>query len=288
MCRVTVVDVGLWQIESDMTAICEGRARMASPLTSDSLRSVDAMPRRSAIVTGASRGIGFEIARRLAEEGYHLTVAGRRPDGLIQAGDTIRAATGVDVHPVVANLAKEADVADVVSTHAEHFDGLDLLVLNAGVGAEGKIADLSTKHYDLVLNVNLRSQFLLIQQAIPLLRKAGAAHPQHGARIVALASMTGVAAEPMLSAYGASKAGLISLCETLSLEESRNGLSATAISPGYVTTDMTSDLPDPVDEASMLEVSDVAELVVALTRLSAKAVVPNIVVSRAGSAIWRA
>ena len=261
---------------------------MASPLTSDSLRSVDAMPRRSAIVTGASRGIGFEIARRLAEEGYHLTVAGRRPDGLIQAGDTIRAATGVDVHPVVANLAKEADVADVVSTHAEHFDGLDLLVLNAGVGAEGKIADLSTKHYDLVLNVNLRSQFLLIQQAIPLLRKAGAAHPQHGARIVALASITGVAAEPLLSAYGASKAGLISLCETLSLEESRNGVSATAISPGYVTTDMTSDLPDPVDEASMLEVSDVAELVVALTRLSAKAVVPNIVVSRAGSAIWRA
>lgn len=270
--------------EKDLKIVKEGC--MAS--TPDTSRIADSRLRRSALVTGASRGIGFQIARRLADEGYDLTVSARRRDGLLEAADKLRTAAGVDVHPVVANLAKEADVAELVSTHAGHFDGLDLLVLNAGVGADGRVAELSTKRYDLVLNVNLRSQFLLIQHAVPLLKKAAAAHPKNGARIVALASITGVAAEPGLSAYGASKAALISLCEAFSLEESENGVSATAISPGYVATDMTSDLPQPVDEASMLEASDIAELVVALSRLSAKAVVPNIVVSRAGSEMWRA
>jgi 3-oxoacyl-[acyl-carrier protein] reductase len=243
---------------------------------------------RSALVTGASRGIGLEIANRLAGEGYDLTVSARRSEGLLEAADGLRDGGGVGVHPVVANLANDAEVSGIVSEHAARYGCLDLLVLNAGVGAVGQIAEMSAKNYVLVLNVNLKAQFLLIQQALPLLRKAAALDPRRGARVVALASITGVAAEPGLSAYGASKAGLISMCETLSLEESENGVSATAISPGYVATDMTSGMHDTVEEASMVPASDVAELVVALSRLSAKAVVPNIVISRAGSAIWRA
>lgn len=261
---------------------------LVSATISDTTPIGDARSQRSALVTGASRGIGLEIARRLAGEGYDLTVSARRLDGLLDAAEKLGAAAGVGVHPVAADLADEAEVAELVSSHGNRFDALDLLVLNAGVGADGQMAELSTKRYDLVLNVNLRSQFLLIQQALPLLKKAAALRPGTGARVVALASITGVAAEPRLSAYGASKAALISLCETLSLEESKNGVSATAISPGYVATDMTSNLPEPVDEATMLESSDIAELVVAVSRLSVKAVVPNIVVSRAGSAIWRA
>jgi 3-oxoacyl-[acyl-carrier protein] reductase len=261
---------------------------MAPASAIDTSPNADPQPRRVALVTGASRGIGFEIARRLADEGYDLTISARRREGLIEAADKLRASANIDVHPVVANLAAGADTAELVNKHADHYGALDLLVLNAGVGALGQVAELSTKQYDLVLNVNLRSQFVLIQQALPLLKKAAAAHPDSGARIVALASITGVAAEPGLSAYGASKAALISLCETLSLEESENGVSATAISPGFVATDMTSGMHDTVDAASMLQATDVAELVVALSRLSARAVVPNIVISRAGSAIWRA
>ncbi|PBC39492.1 short-chain dehydrogenase [Rhodococcus sp. ACS1] len=261
---------------------------MAPVTAPDISGNADSQPRRSALVTGASRGIGYEIARRLAGQGCELTISARRRDGLLEAVDKLRSEFGVNVHPVVANLANDADVAEVVNAHEGRYGALDLLVLNAGVGAAGTVAELSVKHYDLVLNVNLRSQFLLVQKALPMLRKAAATRPSSGARVVALASITGVAAEAGLSAYGASKAALISLCETLSLEEAANGVSATAISPGFVATDMTAQMDKTVDVDSMLRASDVAELVVALSHLSAKAVVPNIVISRAGPAIWRA
>lgn len=242
---------------------------------------------RTALITGASRGIGLQIARRLAAEGYALTVSARREPGLTEAVAELHE-LGAEVNPVQANLADEADVRRLAAEHAERFDRLDLLVLNGGVGTEGSVGEAAMKAYDLTLNVNLRAQFLLIQQALPLLRKTAAEAPATGAKIVALASITGVAGEPRLAAYGASKAGLISLCETVTLEESAAGVTATALSPGYVDTDMTEWKRDVLDRDAMLTTDDVAELVLAVSRLSARAVVPNIVLTRAGEQIWRA
>ncbi|NKQ53225.1 SDR family oxidoreductase [Amycolatopsis sp. K13G38] len=242
---------------------------------------------RTALVTGASRGIGLEIARRLADEGYALTLAARREPGLLDAAAALREA-GAEAHPVVANLGREQDVDRLAAEHTERFGALDLLVLNGGVGAEGTVAELPLKTYDLVLNVNLRAQFQLIQQTLPLLRKSAAATPARGAKVVALSSITGVAGEAGLSAYGASKAGLISLCETLTLEESASGVTATALCPGYVDTDMTTFKRDSLGRDAMLTTRDVAELVLSVSRLSAHAVVPSIVLTRAGEQIWRA
>jgi 3-oxoacyl-[acyl-carrier protein] reductase len=101
-------------------------------------------------------------------------------------------------------------------------------------------------------------------------------------------SRPGVASEPGLAAYGATKAGLISLCQSVNVEESASGVSATAISPGYVDTEMSSWVHDRIDPADMIEPGDVAELVAALARLSARAVVPGIVVARRGDTQWRA
>jgi NAD(P)-dependent dehydrogenase (short-subunit alcohol dehydrogenase family) len=246
------------------------------------------MTARTALVTGASRGIGLEIARRLARAGYALTLSARRKDGLVQAAAELTRETGAAIAPVVADLSVEDDVRRLATTHEERFGELGLLVLNGGVGAESPVATTSMKTYDLVLNVNLRAQFLLVQGSLPSLRKAAAREPSHGAKIVALASITGVAGEPNLGAYGASKAGLIALCEAITLEESAHGVTATAISPGYVDTDMTAGKRDSLGEDSMLTTGDVAELVLAVTRLSARAVVPNMVLTRAGEQIWRA
>jgi 3-oxoacyl-[acyl-carrier protein] reductase len=243
---------------------------------------------RVGLVTGASRGIGAEIALRLAEAGYGLTIAARRQPGVAAMTERLEKETSAAVQGVVADMASDDDVANLVRAHEERFDRLDLLVLAAGLGSNQPIADMAVKAWDLPLRVNLRSSFLLIQQCIPLLRRTAAANRPHGARVVALSSLTGVVSEAGFSAYGASKAGLISLCETLCVEESAAGVSATAISPGYVDTDMTEALRDKLDQADMITTGDVAELVLSLTRLSANAVVPNIVVTRPGRRLWRA
>ncbi|QIZ38003.1 SDR family NAD(P)-dependent oxidoreductase [Saccharopolyspora sp. ASAGF58] len=242
---------------------------------------------KTALVTGASRGIGNAIAHRLAAAGYRLTVSARTEPGLLTAAEELRAQHGVDVHPVVANLAEPEAVQRLAAEHSARYERLDLLVPCGGVGTAGPIAEVPLKHYDLTLNVNLRSVFLLVQATLPLLRKTSAASPENGAKIVALSSITGVAAEPGMSAYGASKAALISLCETITLDEHARGVTATAISPGYVDTDMASYAHDQVDSASMIRTGDIAEMVLAVSRLSANATVPNIVITRPGTAIWR-
>jgi len=243
---------------------------------------------RTALVTGASRGIGAEIALRLAREGYGLTIAARRPPGVAAMTERLQKETSAPVQGLVADMAEDDDVARLARKHEERFDRLDLLVLAAGLGGNRPLADLPMKSYDLELRVNLRSSFLLIQWCIPMLRRTAAVNRPYGARVVALSSLTGVVSEAGFSAYGASKAGLISLCETLCVEESAAGVSATAISPGYVDTDMTEAIRDKLDPADMITTGDVAELVLSLTRLSANAVVPNIVVTRPGRRLWRA
>ncbi|KIA59930.1 SDR family NAD(P)-dependent oxidoreductase [Nocardia vulneris] len=243
---------------------------------------------RSALVTGGSRGIGAEVARRLAAEGYGLTIAARNKDTLDETAHRLHAETGAAVNPVVAQMNDPAQVRKLVRAHADRFDGLHALVLSAGTGTAGTVAEMPPKSYERMLDVNFRAPLALIQSALPLLRKSAADDPHRGAKIVALASITGVAGEAGLAAYGATKAALISLCETVSLEESDNGVSATAISPGYVDTDMTAWKRDVLAASAMLTTGDIAELVLAITRLSRNAVVPNIVVSRAGAQLWRA
>ena len=100
--------------------------------------------------------------------------------------------------------------------------------------------------------------------------------------------MTGIAGEPLNSAYGASKAALISLCETLSTEYSELGVSGCAVGPGYVDTEMVASLHEQVAPSEMIPISDVAEVVIAMTRLSKAAVAPMVAIGRPGNQLWRA
>jgi 3-oxoacyl-[acyl-carrier protein] reductase len=243
---------------------------------------------RTALVTGGSKGIGAAIAGHLAAEGYSLTLVARGEAELKATSDRLRREHGADVYTLVADMTREADVRELATQYAEQFDHLDVLVLSAGVGTAGPFGDMTSKTYERTFDVNLRAPFVLIQNLLPLLRTAAELSPARGAKVVAPSSITGVVGEANLAAYGASKAALISLCETLSLEESRNGVAATAISPGYVDTDMSAWKRGELGRAEMLRAEDVAELAMAITRLSGNAVVPNIVLSRAGDQLWRA
>src|SRR5947209_2118569 len=108
------------------------------------------MPDRAAIITGASRGIGFALAEALGEEGHGLTIAARKPETLEQAAEALRG-RGFDVEPVAANLGSEEGVREVVRRHRERYGRLDVLVNNAGVGIGAKADEHQTKLIDLQL-----------------------------------------------------------------------------------------------------------------------------------------
>jgi 3-oxoacyl-[acyl-carrier protein] reductase len=241
----------------------------------------------SAMITGATGGIGRAIAWRLTLAGYRLTLSGRDEAALGQlAGDL--AARGAGPQLVAADMSSEDDIRALARSHADRFGSLDLLVLSAGTGTSGRIADYPMRRFDRQMTVNVRGPFALVQECLPALRQAAAARPAHGSRVAAIASMAGIASEPGLAAYGAAKAALISLCQSINAEESSAGVTATAIAPGYVDTEMSAWVHDRIDPAQMIPPADIAELVLALTQLSARSVVPLIAMSRAGETHWQA
>jgi NAD(P)-dependent dehydrogenase (short-subunit alcohol dehydrogenase family) len=223
---------------------------------------------RSALVTGGSSGIGLAIARMLDEEGYALTLAGRKLERLEAAREGLRAEI------VVADVSSEEDCARLVAEHVASHGGLDVLVNSAGVGIAGTIADTTAKSWDLQQAVNLRGAFLVTQAALPHLRDTRG-------YVINLASIAGTLPTPGLGAYGASKAALIALTRTLDREEADTGVRATAICPAFVDTPMAAWTGIPGEE--MIAPEDCAELVRALLCLSPYARVPVVVIERAGS-----
>jgi NAD(P)-dependent dehydrogenase (short-subunit alcohol dehydrogenase family) len=224
--------------------------------------------KRAALVTGGSSGIGFAIASMLREDGFALTLAARTRTKVEVAADTLGA------HAVAADVVKEDDCRRLVDEHREQHGRLDVLVNSAGVGIAGHIDELDTKHIDLQLNVNLRGTILVTAAALPMLREA------HGL-IVNIASIAGTGPSGPLAVYGATKAGVINLTSSLNRNEEKHGVRATALSPGFVDTPMTSWAPVPPER--MIRPEDCAEVVRALLRLSPYARLPHVVVERVDS-----
>jgi 3-oxoacyl-[acyl-carrier protein] reductase len=240
-----------------------------------------------ALVTGASRGIGRTVASRLATAGYHLTLSARSAAPLITVADELRRDGG---HAVahVADMANPDDIARLAEFQAEQGSALDVLVLCAGVGTAGAVGDYPILRAERQLAVNYLAPLRLIQALLPALRAAACQSPAGTAKIIAVASITGVVGEAGLAAYGASKAALISLCKSVTIDEAGSGVTASAISPGYVDTEMSTWMHDRLPPEQMITADDVAELVLALCHLSRNAVVPNVVLTRPGRELWRA
>ena len=112
----------------------------------------------------------------------------------------------------------------MASEHLERYPALHVLVLNAGMAVAGELASYPLRRLDRLFAINVRAPFALVQACLPALREAAAADPDRGAKVVAIASISGVVSEPQLAAYGATKAALISLCQSIAAEESRRGV----------------------------------------------------------------
>lgn len=240
------------------------------------------MAERAALVTGASSGIGLAIARALGQDGYGVTVSGRRPEKLEAAAEELRG-EGLEVHSVPANMAEEDQVVALVGSHKERFGRLDVLVNNAGVGIGEEMAKLSTKYVDMQISVNLRSLILATREALPLLREAG---KEHGKALIAnTASVAGKWGQGWVSVYSATKAGVVGFSQATQREVDGQGIQVAALCPGLVDTPMTEWARESVKQEEMIQPEDIAEAVRFLLRVSPNCVIPEIIFSRHGATL---
>lgn len=240
------------------------------------------MAQRAAIVTGASSGIGFAIARMLLEEGYGVTLASRRPEKLEAAAAEL-SGDGREVVQVAGNMASEEAVREVVAAHRDRFGRLDVLVNNAGVGIGAAVAEIETKRLDMQLNVNLRSIVLFYRECADMLRSAGAEH--HNALVVNMSSIAGKSGDAWVSVYSATKAGVIGFTQAMNKELGSEGIKSCALCPAFVDTAMADWVKGAIAAEDMIRTEDIAEAVRMLLRLSPGCVVPEIVFQPPGASL---
>jgi NAD(P)-dependent dehydrogenase (short-subunit alcohol dehydrogenase family) len=186
---------------------------------------------RAGVVTGAGRGIGLAVARRLLDEGARLVVTATTQEGADRAAAGLGA--GDRVVALRSDAATRSDVAAAIEACRQAFGRLDLAVANAGIERPARLLAVTDEDWDAVLAVNLRGAFLLTQEC------ARAMVPAGGGRIVLVASTNAAAPEGGSFAYNVSKAGVVGLARSAALELAASGVTVNAVGPGLVSTDMT-------------------------------------------------
>lgn len=207
---------------------------------------------RTAIVTGASRGIGRAIALRLARDGRHVALVSRSEGPLNEVKAAIEAAGGrASVH--TADVADNKGFAETIEKIVSETGRLDILVNNAGITKDGLILRMSDEDWNAVIQTNLTSCFVAI--------RAAARHMMRGkfGRIVNISSTSGVVGNAGQANYAAAKAGLIGLSKTVARELGGKNITCNVVAPGFIETDMTAVLP--------AEIKDKIQQMMAIKRL---------------------
>lgn len=200
---------------------------------------------KSAIVTGASRGIGKDIALYLAKEGAKVAVnySGSKE----KAEEVVKEikSFGGEAFAIQANVDQSEDVQNLISTTLENFGSIDILINNAGITRDNLLMRMKEQEWDDVLNTNLKGVFLSTKAVTRQMMK------QRKGRIINITSIVGVSGNPGQANYVAAKAGVIGLTKTTALELASRNITVNAVAPGFITTDMTEALPEEV-KAQML------------------------------------
>lgn len=242
---------------------------------------------RAALITGGSSGIGFAIARALADAGYAVTVSGRREDKLRAAAEDLRSG-GAEINDVVAPADDESALIALVNSHIEKYGRLDVLVNSAGVGIGGQLEGYQTKFIDMQLAVNIRGMIITTRESMPHLKAAAKENANGMAHVINLASIAGRYGQPWLSLYAATKAAVANWTNGMHKEFQNEGIRFTALSPAFVETPMTefAQTQGGVPGETMIRPEDLSSAVLWLLQLSPNARVPEIVFERVGDDLF--
>ena len=197
---------------------------------------------KTALITGAARGIGKAIALKFAEAGANIAFTDLVIDANGKATAADIAAKGVQVKGYASNAADFAQTEEVVNQVKADFGSIDILVNNAGITKDGLMMRMTEAQWDAVIAVNLKSAFNFIHACTPIMMR------QRGGSIINMASVVGVHGNAGQANYSASKAGLIALAKSIAQELGSRGIRANSIAPGFIETAMTAALPDNVRE----------------------------------------
>lgn len=192
---------------------------------------------KTALITGAARGIGKSIALTFAAEGCNIAFTDLVMDEMADATIEEIKAYGVNVLAIAADASDFNAAHDVVKQVVDTFGKIDVLVNNAGITRDGLIPRMSEAQWDSVLNVNLKSAFNYIQACSSVMLR------QRSGSIISMASIVGLAGNAGQANYAASKAGIIALTKSTAKELGARGIRANAIAPGFIMTEMTARLP---------------------------------------------
>jgi len=192
---------------------------------------------KTALITGAARGIGKAIALRFAQEGANIAFTDLAVNEETQAE---MEALGVKAKSYASNAADFAETEEVVKQVKEDFGSIDILVNNAGITKDGLMLRMSEQQWDAVIAVNLKSAFNFIHACLPIMMR------QRNGSIINMASVVGVHGNAGQANYAASKAGLIALAKSVAQEMGPKGIRANAIAPGFIDTAMTQALSEEV------------------------------------------
>ena len=203
---------------------------------------------KTALITGAARGIGKALALKFVEEGANIAFTDLVID---ESGEETRKeieAKGVKCLAYASNAANFEETAEVVKKIHEDFGTIDVLVNNAGITKDGLMLRMTEAQWDAVINVNLKSAFNFVHACLPIMMR------QRGGSIINMSSVVGVHGNAGQANYAASKAGMIALAKSVAQEMGSRGVRANAIAPGFIETAMTHQLSDEVRKEWMKQI----------------------------------
>lgn len=228
---------------------------------------------KSAIVTGASKGIGRAISIALAKEGADIILAARTEEKLREVKKDISSFGGNSLI-IPTDMSNEKDILNLFDKTKKEFGKLDILINNAGIFIKGNLVDFRTEDYNKIMNVNLRGVFLSCRQALKIMI------PQKSGFIINISSNAVFKGYPEQSVYTASKHGIVGLTKSIANEVQKDGISVALIHPGGVDTELINYARPDIDKSLLIPPEDIAKTVIYMLKLSDNSWVDEICIRR--------